>query len=249
MAALREVIAPLIMLVCAWASVAPRNAAAQSLQCEARILQRDDERRLLTRVRSLIPADVEAFVAHPCRTADGAAASIITAHVKAGAGVLQWWELACRRKPEDWTCDSPVIKQYISTQLLIGGKPRHVELTFDKDTTLHRAQQLSARALTLFADPASRVPQCSSGAIDPHWAAVRARHRLPAVKRSLRVSVRVDGEANSVMLDDIEIEFRFPAAGDDESQGAAKCWNEWVVVTQRLATDESRREGRTRAVF
>ena len=221
----------ILMLACAGAIVVPRGASAQMLKCEFRTLQREDEQRLVASAKALLPGDVEPFVAHPCRNSDGAAASILTAHVKAGSGVLHWWEVACQRKPEDWQCDSPVLKQFISTPLLVAGKPRRVALSFDKDTTLRRAQQLSSRALTLFADPVSQLPSCASRAADSHWANLRTRHLLPAGKRPLHVDVKVDGRTNSVTLEDVQIEIRFPLDTDDASESAAQCWNEWVFVT------------------
>jgi hypothetical protein len=220
-----------LILACAGASVAPRGATAQMLKCEFRTLQREDEQRLVASAKALLPGDVEPFVAHPCRNPDGATASIITAHIKAGSGVLHWWELACQRKPEDWQCDSPLLKQFISTPLLVGGKPRRVALRFDKDTTLRRAQQLASRALTLFADPASQLPSCSSRVLDSHWASLRTRHLLPAGKKPLHVSVNIDGGTNSVTLEDVQIEIRFPLDTDEASGSAAQCWNEWVIVT------------------
>jgi hypothetical protein len=116
--------------------------------------------------------------------------------------------------------------------LLVGGKTRRVALTFDKDTALGRAQQLSSRALTLFADPASLLRSCSSRVLDSHWASLRARHLLPAGKNPLHVSVTVDGGTNSVTLEDVQIEIRFPLGTDDATGSTTQCWNEWVVVTQ-----------------
>jgi hypothetical protein len=221
----------ILILVCAGAIVAPRSASAQMHKCEYRTLQNADEQRLAASAKALLPADVEPFVAHPCRNSDGATASIITAHVKADFGVLHWWEFACQRKPEDWQCDLPVLQQFIATPLLVGGKTRRVALTFDKDTTLRRAQQLSSRALTLFADPASQLPSCSSRVLDSHWTSLRARHLLPAGKRPLHVRVSVTDGANSVSLEDVQIEIRFLPGTDEASGSAAQCWNEWVSVT------------------
>jgi hypothetical protein len=210
---------------------APRSAMAQMLQCDNRTLQRQDEQRLVASARALLPGDIEPFVAHPCRNSDRASAGIITAHVRNGAGVLQWWELACHRDAEQWMCDTPLFRQFINTPLLIGAKPRRVALTFGKDLTLPRAVELSSRALTAFSDPAVQLPSCSSGVLDSRWAALRARHRLPAGKKPLHVSVSVDGGTNSVTLDDVPIDIQFPTGPGMASGSAAGCWNEWVIVT------------------
>ena len=226
--AVRFQMAAAVLLAGSGAVLAARGAMAQMPSCENLTLQREDEQRLVASARALLPAAVEPFVAHPCRNSDRASAGILTAHVKTSAGVLQWWELACHREPEPWKCDPPLLKQFINTAVLIGAKPRRVALTFGQGLTLPSAEQLAARALTIFSDPASQVPACASGVLDSRWGAVRARHRLPAGKKPLHVSVSTDGGTNSITLEDVPIDIQFP--GGTGAGSAVPCWNEWVVV-------------------
>jgi hypothetical protein len=214
------------------AIISPERVAAAALKCESHLLQRDDELRLITAARAALPQKIEPFVTHPCRNPGSAHAGIMTAHVKTGAGVIHWWELACQRESEDWKCDPPRLKQFSNTRLLVGAKPRRVALSFDENTTLTRAEQLAAQALTIYADPASRLPWCSrEDPQDSDWRALRQRNPLPVGDRPIRVSVTHDGGIGSVTFDDIQVEIRFPIGLRDTAPGSAECWNEWVVVT------------------
>lgn len=213
-------------------AVVPEKALADVLQCASRSLHPDDERRLIASAGALLPPDAEPFVAHPCGNPSSAQAEILTAHVKVATGVIHWWELACQRGSAEWKCDPAVLKQFIDTRLLVGGKPRRVELSFDKDTTLNRAKRLSSRALTLFADPASRLPRCKTGAgnesaaADLHWSG-----KLPAGTKPIHVSVSHDEGAAAVWLEDVSVDIDFPASEDDATNSRALCWNKIVLVT------------------
>jgi hypothetical protein len=202
------------------------------VQCESRSLHPDDEQRLAASAKMLLPADIEPFVAHPCRNPNNAHAEVLTAHVKTSNGVIHWWELACQRGPTDWKCEAPVFRQFIDARLLIGGKPRRVELNFDKDTTLGRAQKLSLKALGIYADPASRLPLCAvggrkdSGLVDMHRGNV-----LPVGKKPIHVSVSRSEGAESVWLEDVSVDIEFPLGTDDPASLPAACWNKILLVT------------------
>jgi hypothetical protein len=211
---------------------APRSAAAEVLKCESRVLLHADEQSLITAAKALLPRDVEPFVTHPCRNSGSARAGIVTAHFKTHGGVMQWWELACQRGSAAWTCDSLQPRQFINSRLPVGGRLRRVALTFDKDTALDRAQQLSTQALTIYADPASRLPWCArEEPLDSDWRVLRQGHPLPAGNQILLVNVALVGDTAIVALADIQVEIQFPVGRKESAGGAAKCWNVWVVAS------------------
>jgi len=210
----------------------PGSAAGEVLKCEGRVLQHEDEQSLVAAAKAMLPRDIESFVTHPCRNPGSAHAGVVTAHFKTHGGVMQWWELACQRGSAAWTCGSLQSKQFIDTRLPVGGRLRRVALTFDGDTALDRAQQLSSQALTIYADPASRLPWCASAEepLASDWQVLRQRHPLPAGTKTLLVNVALDGGTASVTLADIQVEIQFPADRKESAGGAAKCWNVWVVA-------------------
>jgi hypothetical protein len=209
----------------------PGVANAQMFKCEFRILQSNDERRLVASARSSLPPDLETFVTHPCRNGNSARAGIVTEHVKESNGVLHWWELTCGRDAEDWKCDPGQFKQFINTSLLFRGRPRQVAISFGKDTTLRQAREWSFQAINLYVDPASHVPSCSPDVIESRWAVIRARDKLPPPKTPIHVEVAVAAEANSVMLSDINVEIRLPRSNGNASNPTTACFNEFVVIT------------------
>lgn len=212
--------------------VVPGVAAAGGFECEIRSLHTDDELRLISTARASLPPDIEPFITHPCRNPDSAHAGIMTAHVRTHTGVIYWWEFTCQREFEDWHCEPPRFKQFINTQLLVGGKPRRVALSFDKHATLDRAQQLTTQALTIYADPASRLPWCSrEDQQDSDWVVLRQRSRLPVANKPIHVNVTFNGDTGSVTLDDIQIDIRFPMNLGDAAHPTAQCWDEWSSVS------------------
>jgi hypothetical protein len=208
------------------------GAAGEVLECESRVLQHEDEQSLITAAKAMLPRDIESFVTHPCRNPGSAHAGIVTVHFKRHAGVMQWWELTCQRGSAAWTCGSLQSKQFINTRLLVGARLRRAALTFDDDTALDLAQQLSSQALTIYADPASRLPWCAEEEepLASDWQVLRQRHPLPAGNKTLLVNVALDGGTGSVMLADIQVEIQFPVDRKESAGGAAKCWNVWVVA-------------------
>jgi hypothetical protein len=211
----------------------PGHAAAEALQCDSRVLLHADEQSLLTAAKAMLPRAIESFVTHPCRNPGGAHAGVVTAHFKTHGGVMQWWELACRRGSAAWTCDSLQSKEFTDTRLLVGGKLRRIALTFDEATALDRAQQWSSQALTIYADPASRLPWCAreEEPLASDWQILRQRHPLPASNKTLSVNVALEDDIGSVTLTDLQIEIRFPVDRTGSVGGAAKCWNVWVVAS------------------
>jgi hypothetical protein len=207
--------------------VAPGIASAQALRCDSRVLQPDDEQQLITKAKEGLPRGLEPFMAHPCRNPGSAHAEVITEHVQANGGVNRWWEMQCQRDAKDWKCDPAEFKQFINARVVIDGRSRHLALSFDKDTTLNRAKNLSVQALRIYADPTSRLPDCSSG--DDDWQHLRQSLPLPRERQPIQVTVTQDGGTESVMLEDIHIEIRLTTGVKDS--GVPDCWNEWIVVT------------------
>ena len=122
------------------AFVTPGIASAQVLRCDSRVLQPDDEQRLIGKAKEGLPRGLEPIVAHPCRNPGSAHAEIITEHLKANGGVIRWWEMQCQRDADGWKCDPAEFKQFINARVVVDGRPRHVALSFDKNTTLTRAR-------------------------------------------------------------------------------------------------------------
>jgi hypothetical protein len=209
----------------------PGIVHAQILKCEVRVLQPNDERRLVASARSSFPAGLEAFVTHPCRNGSSALAGVVTEHVKESNGVLHWWELSCRRDTEDWKCDPAEFKQFVNTTLLIRGRPRQAAISFGKVATLSQVRQLSSDAINLYLDPASHVRSCSIDVNESRWAIIRARDKLPGPKKLIYVAVSVDADVGSVMLSDINVEIRLPRNSGPASNPTTACFYELVVVT------------------
>jgi hypothetical protein len=206
----------------------PSLAQAQQLRCDSQTLSISDERRLMATARVALPSSVKPHVSSRCRVEHWAHAWIETAHTRTAEGVRQWWELACQRSDRAWTCDDPNFKQLYDMQLRLGDQQRAVELTFDKNTSLSDALSRATQALTLYVDPAARVAECGSGNVEEAaWEKIRGDYRLPEKARPLQVTATRHSGLSSVMLDDIQIEIRFPF----EVGAPTPCWAQWIVVT------------------
>jgi hypothetical protein len=202
------------------------------LRCESRWLPRDDETRLLVAATAVLPSSVEPHVSGRCRNPDGARAWISTHPIKTPQDVRQWWQFTCRREKRDWECDQPEFNQLVDIKLVVGGTRRHVELSFDKDVSLDRAQSLSSEALALYADPRSRLHWCSENIpLDSDWETVRRRNPLPAGNRPIRINVYFDGDVGAVAFTDVRVEVRLSPGIRDTPGSPIACWNQWIVVT------------------
>jgi len=139
--------------------------------------------------------------------------------------------MTCRRDAKDWECDAPGFKQFIATSLEVGGKSRPVELSFDKESSLEHARALAASAIEIYADPASRLPEC--GRKEPKESDQLGKwdHHdpLPTGDNAIHVSVSKDAR-DSVTLDDVSVAIEFRSNSEDASPEAA-CWGIEVIVT------------------
>jgi hypothetical protein len=206
----------------------PGRAIAGTFKCESRSLSPDDEGSLRAKARAVLPKPARIEVLAPCRNPNSAHAWISTRRTTTSEGVQQWWEFSCQRETLIWGCDPPEFKQFYEMQLRVDDQLRDIELNFDKNTPLSEAQSQASKALALYVDPSVRLAECDSGSLkDSEWIKTRERNPLPRNDKSIKVTVSLDAGAHSVMLDDIDVEIRFPVEGID--RGA--CWAEWVIVT------------------
>jgi hypothetical protein len=215
-----------------WA-MTPQSASAAQLKCESHTLADDDEASLRAKARTLLPKTARLDSVQSCRNPANALAWVSTRKTTTPEAVAQWWELTCQRQAVVWECSAPEFKQFVELTLLVGGQSRHIELSFDKESTLQSARLLASQALDMYSDPASPVASCGvKEPKDEDRLGVKKNHgSLPTGTNPIQVSVTHNDEGNSAWLDDVgvAIEFRVKP-GDGASPGAA-CWNEIVIVT------------------
>jgi hypothetical protein len=212
--------------------VVPRSAAAQMFRCESRALSMDDEASLRAKARGLLPIRTRIETVGACRNPNSARAWISTRKTNTSEGVAQWWELSCQREATLWECGPPAFKQIFDMRVRVGEQERDVALAFDRETPLGEAQSRASKALALYFDPVANPPECpASTAADSEWAKLRERNRLPKGDEPIRVTVTLDQGEHSVMLDDIDIEIRWPIGGEVSATDSGACWKMWIVVT------------------
>jgi hypothetical protein len=104
-------------------------------------------------------------------------------------------------------------------------------LSFDKDSSLEYVRVLAARAIEIYADPASRLPECGRKQPKESDQLGKWDHHdpLPTGDTAIRITVSSDAKY-SVDLDDfgIRIEFRQTAAA---ASFEAECWGLYIIVT------------------
>jgi hypothetical protein len=210
----------------------PEVTIAGAIQCESHSLSRDDQSRVQAVARAAISGSTRLFISAACRNPRDARAAVETPRSIASDGVEQWRQVLCRREELDWQCDPAEFKQLIKLSLAIGDRSREVELSFDKGTKLQRAQVLAARALNIYADPASRLPGCEIGAPkDRELVDVHHGNELPPRSQPIHVTLSRDGVIESIFLDDVYVVVEFPADADDATKPQAFCWNDVVVAS------------------
>ena len=216
----------------AMAVIEPRDAAAQMLKCESRSLGMDDEASLRAKARGMLPKSTRIERVGSCRNPNSARAWISTRHTKTAEGVPQWWELSCQRAMALWGCDPPAFKQLFDMHALVGDRQREIALTFDRETPLSEAQSRASKALALYFNPVANPPECpASTAVDSEWAKLRESNPLPRGNEPIHVTVALGEGAHSAMLNDVDIEIRWPVGGADTATEAQACWQVWIVVT------------------
>jgi hypothetical protein len=212
-------------------TAAPGPSYAGQLKCVTPWLAADDELLLRAAALKVLPKSAHLTVTGACRNPDWAIGFIETQKSVTAEGVQQWWELICRRKAYTWECDPPEFKQSINLSLVAGGATRQITLSFDRQLNLDRARRLAARAIDIYADPASRFPGCKitdheeSEIVDVHRS-----QSLTSGKDPIQIAVDRDQGMDTVWLNDVFVAIEFPSYENDAAELEAACWNDVVVV-------------------
>jgi hypothetical protein len=206
----------------------PRMAHGQVLICARHTLSRDDANRLKVAASAVVPKSAHVWVEGACVNSGRALGFVETQKVVTAEGVQQWWTMQCRRKSKSWQCDEPTFKQFFATRLDVAGKSRPVELSFDQAPSLVHVRMLASRAIEVYADPDSRLPEC--GSKNPkesdqlrNWGHYNP---LPTNNDVIHLSVSQD----SVEFDDFAVRIDFRSSADTSSF-EAECWGLYIIVT------------------
>lgn len=211
--------------------LAPGTAVAGAFKCDSHWLYEDDEDQLRATAEAALPKSARLETVAPCRYLNSAHAWISTRKATSAEGVQQWWEITCWRRALRWQCDPPEFNQLILLSLAVEGGDRQTALSFNKDTTLDRARVLATRAIDIYVDPTSRLPECASGKLNDSKLVDLRRDNLPPTdKGPIQASVSRDARGESVWLHDVDVEIAFPAGGTGASDRAPSCWNVVIVV-------------------
>lgn len=211
--------------------VVPGVARAQTLICASHSLSRDDDHRLKVAARAVVPKSAHILIESSCVNPGRALGFVETQKVVTAEGVRQWWTTICRRGAKEWGCDAPEFKQFIATSVEVGGKSHSVELSFDQGSSLEHVRVLAARAIEVYADPASQLPEC--GKKEPkesdqlrNW---KHHDPLPLADNVIRISISNDA-TNSVDFDDFAVSIQFRPSADNAGF-EAECWSIYMIVT------------------
>jgi len=200
-------------------------------KCEDHFLDADDEMRLRAAALRVLPRSAHLDEVGACRNPRNAYAWISTKRGTSIEGVQQWYEFPCLRKAQPWQCDAPEFKQLITVSLRAGDVTRQITLSFGQQTSLERAKLLTVRALTIYADPTSRLPSClSDDSNDEHWLTLHWQYRHPVESDPVHVSVSRNEKIDTVSLDDVSVNIGFPVGPDETAAPSGPCWNEFVIV-------------------
>lgn len=119
-------------------------------------------------------------------------------------------------------------------KLLIDGRERTVNLSFDGTTSLADARALISRAWSIYEDPTAALEPCNGPAKwhsrQQTWAEKRAGYPLDSAATEINVSISHDPYGTNVSLfgNDLVLTFR----RDPDNQAASSvCWGEWIVIT------------------
>jgi len=219
-------------ILAGWA-MTPQSASAGQLKCESHTLANDDEASLRATARALLPKTARLDGVQSCRNPANALAWVSTRKTTTPEAVAHWWELTCQRQAVVWECNAPEFKQFVELTLLVGGQPRHIEMSFDKETTLQSARLLASQALDMYSDPASPVASCGvKEPKDEDRLGVKKNHgSLPTGTNPIQVSVTHSDEGDSAWLDDVGVAIEFGVKPGDRGSSGSACWNEIVIVT------------------
>lgn len=204
----------------------PIPAVAAQLRCASDSLNRNEIARAQAVARPALPASSQLAVAFACWNPDFARVGLETPKALTPDGVQQWWSVACQRDESTWACEPPEFNQFISANLPVRDQSHPVELSFGRGIALERARELASRALSIYADPASRLRDC--GTIEDSPKGPVGMHRSDkqtSADEPFHVNVIRDGLMDSVWLDDVDVSISFDPAGKQ-----SPCWLDIVVV-------------------
>jgi hypothetical protein len=214
---------------------APR-AHAGVLICKSHYTDSHDRLRLRAALEEVLPPGVSAeAVPDVCRNRGSARAWLRTWSRLRSDGVTEWWEVACQRAKNDWTCETPAHRQLIWVYADVGGVFRRLEVSFDDATDLARARVLAVHAWRIIEDPSSTpVSACGSKSdIEGRreWEKVQRASALTPKDTVLELSVESDasGGVDVITHGDEGLGLHF-TDGSDASPSKRPCWTEWVVV-------------------
>jgi hypothetical protein len=211
--------------------VVPRVGHAGMLKCEEHYLDDLDEMQLRVAALKVLPKGVHLDVIAPCRNPGSARGFIATKRVVTPEGVQQWYEFVCRRMAQPWICDAPEFKQGIKLSMTLGGAAREVELSFEKGFSLERARFLASRAIGLYLDTGSRLPECETSLSKESAPISLPRQNLLSLNGDpVRISVEHLAGREAVVLEEVEVIIEFGTTLDDPS-GSPSCWNDYIVVS------------------
>ena len=207
-------------------------AHAQMFKCENDWLQEYDEMELRAAALKVLPKSVHLGAIRACRNPNWARGFIETPKNITVEGVQQWYEFSCQRDAQFWRCEPPEFKQFIATTVAAGGSTLALELSFDKGTSLERARRLASRAIGIYAEPASRLPACTvKEPKESDFLGAKYNHTpLPTGNNVVHVSVSGDANAESVSLDDVDVDIEFPLNRNAASSEGI-CWYVVIIVT------------------
>jgi hypothetical protein len=177
--------------------------------------------------RRVLPPQSEPVVSNLCGTTS---AEITTQRIRDQPDLRHWWVASCRRESREWVCD-PARFQEMERLLRIHGEEWKVAITIqEKNTVIESVLSLTTKALTLYADPQSRLPYCGGANEPARWQTLREQHPLP--KRAIGVHVTAQQYATTgfVLLDEImqpdgiQIRIDLPILESDSPGSGYPCW-------------------------
>jgi len=206
------------------------GSEAQTLICASDALAKPDQRRLLNAARAGLPDDVTLQAPTACRNPGSARAWLETERRPTAEGAQQWWTINCKRGQRDWSCDPPHLQRSATMTLVIDGRVRTINLSFDGSISLADAQELTSRAWSIYED-ATAAPAACSSLERKDWERMRAAYPLNLSASELDASVSLEEEAREVSLfghSGLTLSFRPDSNGQFTLPA---CWIEWIVVT------------------
>lgn len=216
--------------VFAGSAILPIPTVAAVLRCASHSLTREEIARVEAVARADLPASGRLDVTFAYWNPGVAAAQLATRKSRTREGAQQWWAVSCQRNESTWTCDPAEFKQFMSVELPGGDQSHAVALSFGKGIPHARARSLASRALSIYLNPASRLPDCGTGVesgtrpVAPYRTDTRASAAEP-----FHVTVSRDGLTDSVALEDVEVNISFDATSNPVGE-QSPCWESVVVV-------------------